>query len=72
MDITFSVLVAAVFLGNILTAAFIWGMSRAHRVKESELSGLVYLALLVPIAAFMFALIGAGSKVPFLAALGVQ
>lgn len=75
MDINFSVLVAAVFAGNVLTAIFIWGMGRVGRAKEGEetdLSYYVLAAVLMPLVVFVLSLIGAGSRLPFLAALASQ
>lgn len=64
---------AGVFLGNILTAAFIWSMSRAARYKEDrEIPGLVLMGLLLPLLFFIVILISAGARLPFLAALGLQ
>ncbi len=64
----FSGVVAAVFFANALTAAFIWGMSRASRyADEGKIPGVVYAALLLPLAAVMLAFIGAGWLPPFLA-----
>ncbi|MDK8874412.1 hypothetical protein [Paracoccus sp. SSJ] len=64
---------AGVFLGNILTAAFIWSMSRAARYKdEKQIPGLVFMGLLLPLAFMLLAFISAGARLPFLAALGLQ
>lgn len=64
---------AGVFLGNILTAAFIWSMSRAARYKEDkEIPSLVLMGLALPIIFFLIALFSTGSLPPFLAALGPQ
>lgn len=68
METSFCVVLAGVFFGNMLTAAFLWGLSRAERLKESELTGRIYAALLIPPITLVLALIGAGAKVPFLGA----
>jgi hypothetical protein len=68
MEINFSGVVAAVFFANTLTAAFIWGMSRASRYEdENKIPWIVYAALLLPLAAVILAFIGAGWLPPFLA-----
>lgn len=66
---TYTGVMSAVFFANILTAAFIWGLSRASRVKESEIPALVYAALIVPLIVFILCLIGAGVLPAPLAAL---
>lgn len=50
MDIDFSTFVAAIFAGNLLTAAFLWGMSRASRYKsDAETPWLVLGAIALPL-----------------------
>jgi hypothetical protein len=75
MELSFSVLVAAVFCGNVLTAIFIWGAGRIGRAKDGEETNLSYYVLaafLMPLAVFVLTLIGAGSHLPFLGVLASQ
>lgn len=63
-------LIAAVFIGNILAAAFVWGMARAARYKtDSEIPWLVYAALILPVLFVLGALVTAEGLPPPLAAL---
>lgn len=74
MDSTdFQIVLAAVFAGNVLTAAFIWALSRAGRHQtDSEIPWLVYLGLAAPLAVFILTMISIGAKLPFLGALAAQ
>lgn len=69
MEASFCLMVAAVFFGNMLTAAFLWGLSRANRIPESELTGRIYAALIAPPLVLVITLIGAGAKLPILGAV---
>jgi hypothetical protein len=72
MEINFSVLVAAVFCGNVFTAIFLWGVSRASRAKkgeEADLPWLVLMAFTAPPALFVLTLIAAGSQLPLVGAV---
>lgn len=69
----FSAVLAAVFFANMLTAAFIWGMSRAARYEdESKIPKRVIAALGIPLVVVILAFIGAGVTPPFLAAIVAQ
>lgn len=73
MEMNFAGVVAAVLTANMLTIAFVWGMSRASRyADENKIPGLVYAALLVPPGFGLLCFIGAGWSPPFLAALASQ
>lgn len=68
MEMNFAGVVAAVFFANALTAAFIWGLSRASRyADENNIPGVVYAALIGPPIVVLIAIIGAGWLPPFLA-----
>ena len=69
MELNFASLIAAVFGANMLTAAFIWGMSRMSRVREEDLDWIVYAAVLMPLGAFILSLIGGGALPQSLAAM---
>lgn len=65
----FAGVVAAVFFANMLTVAFVWGLSRASRYqKDTDIPGWVFVALLLPLAVVALAFIGAGWTPPFLTA----
>ena len=69
MEMNFAGVMAAVFFANMMSAAFIWGMSRASRYEdERKIPGIVYAALLLPLLVAGLAFIGAGWTPPFLAA----
>ena len=70
MEMNFAGVMAAVFFANMMSAALIWGMSRASRYQdERKIPGTVYAALLLPMLVAMTAFIGAGWTPPFLAAI---
>ena len=72
MDLTFTQMVAAIFAGNLLTAAFLIAMQHANRQKYGEHSWLVLAGLGLPLVFALFAAITAVGPPPFLAALASQ
>lgn len=71
MCINFAGVIAAVFFANILTASFIWAMSRISRT-EGDIDWLVYAGAIMPLLAFLLSLIGGGHLPQFLAAMLAQ
>jgi hypothetical protein len=62
-----------VFIANIMTAAFLWGMSVAGRhTNDSDIPWSAYAALLLPLIAFMLGLYVSSGLPPFLSALAAQ
>jgi len=64
--------IAAVFAGNVLTAAFLAAMSKALRSTDENHSWLVLAGLGLPLIFCIFALLTAEDLPPFLAALALQ
>ena len=57
----FDEMIAAVFIGNVLTAAFLWAASRASRYKEDkEIPWLVLGGLALPLAFVLLVIFAAG------------
>lgn len=66
-------IIAGVFIGNVLTAAFIWSMSKAARFSDDrDIPWLVYAGLAAPIIFVLGALLSSEGLPPFLAALAAQ
>ena len=66
-------IIAGVFIGNVLTAAFIWAMSKAARFGDDrDIPWLVYAGLAAPIIFVLGAMLSAEGPPPFLAALVAQ
>lgn len=66
-------IIAGVFIGNVLTAAFLWSMSKAARFgDESDIPWIVYAGLAAPIIVVLGALLSSEGLPPFLAALAAQ
>jgi hypothetical protein len=66
-------IIAGVFIGNVLTAAFLWSMSKAARFKDDrEIPWLVLWGLLLPIVFVMGAMFTSEGPPPFLDALAAQ
>lgn len=64
---------AGVFFGNVLTAAFIWSMSRArHYKQDKDIPWLVLAGLGLPPVFFVLVIVATGQPQPFLVALGLQ
>ena len=65
-------MVAAVFAGNVMTAAFLVAFQHSNRQEYGEHSWLVLAGLLLPLAFAILAVISTGYLPPFLAALAFQ
>ncbi len=65
-------MVAAIFAGNMLSAAFLIAMQYANKQKYGEHSWLVLAGLILPVGFAMLALATAVGPPPFLAALAAQ
>ncbi len=62
--------IIAVFVGNLLTAAFIWGAVQSTRFKsDADIPWLVYAALGLPLALAILSFISTGAQLPSLDAL---
>lgn len=64
--------IAAVFAGNVLTAAFLAAMSRALRSPDEKHSWLVLAGLGLPLLFCLAVVLTAEDLPPFLAALAAQ
>ena len=60
MEIGFHEMVAAIFAGNLFSAAFIVSFSRSFREDEKNHSWPVLFGLTVPLAYFLFAVVFTG------------
>lgn len=66
-------IIAGVFIGNVLTAAFIWAMSKAAKFKDDrDIPWVVYAGLLFPIPFVMGAMFTSEGLPPFLAAVAAR
>lgn len=66
-------IIAGVFIGNVLTAAFLWSMNKAAKFKDDrDIPWLVLAGLLLPIFFILGALFSAEGLPPFLGALAAQ
>lgn len=72
MDLTFTQMIAAIFAGNLLTAAFLIAMQHANRQKYGEHSWLVLAGLALPLLIFLGGILTAEGPPPFLAAVFSQ
>ncbi len=72
LDLTFSQMVAAIFVGNMLSAAFLIAMQYANKQKYGEHGWLVLAGLGLPLLFALGAAITAVGPPPFLAALAAQ
>ena len=70
MDI--SDLIAGVFAGNLLTAAFLWGAMQSRRFKGADAPWLVLAALALPLLFALGSFIVAGELPPSLDALAAR
>lgn len=62
---------SAIFIGNIMTASFLWGASRMARTEKPD-SMLLFGSMLMPIAIALLSLSLTGLGPPFLDAIFVQ
>lgn len=72
LDLTFTQMVAAIFAGNVMTAAFLVAFQHSNRQKYGEHSWLVLAGLALPLVFTLLALATAVGPPPFLAALVSQ
>ncbi len=71
--LSIATIAAGVFFGNVLTAAFIWSMSRAKNYKaDKDIPWLVLAGLGLPPAFLVLAVLATGQPQPILVALGLQ
>lgn len=66
-------MITAVFIANVMTAIFLWGMSRAHRLKEDkDITWPIFWAVITPLGFVILSVIASDLPLPFLAEAASQ